>query len=33
MSYHVRYHPEAEAELKEAAVYLDHASTGLGDLF
>ncbi len=33
MSYYVRYHPEAEAELKEAATYLDNESTGLGDLF
>jgi len=33
MSYHIRYHPEAETELKETALYLDNASTGLGDLF
>lgn len=33
MSYYVRYHPEAEAELKEAAIYLDNESIGLGDLF
>jgi len=33
MSYSIRYHPEAEAELKEAAVYLDNESMGLGELF
>ena len=33
MSYSVRYHPEAETELKEAVVYLNNESTGLGDLF
>jgi plasmid stabilization system protein ParE len=33
MSYYVRYHPEAEAELKEASTYLDSESPGLGDFF
>lgn len=33
MSYQVYYHPEAEAELKEAAAYLGKKSFGLGDLF
>lgn len=33
MIYKAHYHPEAEAELKEASAYLDNESIGLGDLF
>ena len=33
MSCQVYYHPEAEAELKEAAAYLGKKSFDLGDLF
>ena len=33
MNYSVRYHPEAEAELIEAATYLNKETAGLGNLF
>ena len=33
MNYAVYFHPEAEAELREAAVYLDNESFGLGSHF
>ena len=33
MSYNVYFHPEAEAELREAAVYFDNESVGLGSHF
>jgi hypothetical protein len=33
MTYLVRFHTEAEAEMNEAADYLNRESTGLGEIF
>ncbi len=33
MSFSVRFHPDAEAELNDAAAFLDNASPGLGAAF